>query len=93
MGLTHTHTRFHTEQVSQGGRHAETSIPVHTDQNNVFVRRELFHGTHTRHTEASEASLYALVPDRPIISLHLTVLPLSFLCVTHFHSTFVVFPL
>lgn len=73
VAYTHAQTLTHGLGL-RGGQHTETAVPTHTDQNNVFVRKENSFMGHT-HTQALEASLHALVPDSPIISLHLTVFP------------------
>lgn len=73
LWVTYTHTRSHTDCVSEGdSTQRQWSPHTHWSKQCICQKRELFHGTHTR---AMEASLHALVPDSPIISLHLTVSP------------------
>lgn len=72
----------------RGGQHTETVVPTLTLIKTMYLseKRTLSWDTHTlthtlTHTQALEASLHALVPDSPIISLHLTVSPQFSLCV------------
>lgn len=67
-----SHTLTHGLCLRGGSTQRQWSPHTHWSKQCICQKRELFHGTHTR---AMEASLHALVPDSPIISLHLTVSP------------------
>ncbi len=88
---THTHTLTHGLGL-RGGQHTETAVPTHTDQNNVFVRKEnSFMGhTHT-HTQRGWRPLSMPLFRTAQLSLCTSLFSLQFsVCLSVFLSLTVV---